>query len=80
MKKLTRDLVVPMISASVSWLILGITALRLSGFPEIREKQQHASQTFLAGVEEVIHQIGLEANIARQEVHQEHLGKIRFVT
>ena len=34
MKKLTRERVVPMIAASVSWLILGTTGFGCPGFPK----------------------------------------------
>jgi hypothetical protein len=34
MKKLTRERVVPIMSASVSWLILGMTASGLPSFPK----------------------------------------------
>ena len=39
MKKLTRDRVVPIISASVSWLIFAITGSGVPSLAEIRQQQ-----------------------------------------
>jgi hypothetical protein len=38
MKKLTRERVVPIISASISWLILGITAFGFAFLAKVGEQ------------------------------------------
>jgi hypothetical protein len=48
MKKLTRDRVVPIISARVSWLIFRYDRLRRSFLAEIRQQQKNPRQAFLA--------------------------------
>ena len=68
MKKLTRERVVPIISASVSCEILGISVSCASaGLAKLRHQQQDARQPLLAGVEELIDQVGLGAHAARQQ-------------
>ena len=75
MKKLTRDRVVPIISARVSCDIFGITS-RLAGLAELRHQEQNPRQPLLAGVEELIDQIGLGAHAARQQKLEEQVGEL----
>ena len=65
MKKLTRERVVPTISASVSCEILGISESHLSRLAILGHEQQNPRQPLLAGVEELIDQIGLPALMLR---------------
>ena len=79
MKWLTRERVVPIISASVSWLIFAMTGSGLSFLAEIREQQENARQALLAGVEELIDQVRFDPRIPRQKMGDEQLGERGFV-
>jgi hypothetical protein len=68
MKKLTRDRVVPIISASISWLTLAMTGSGLPYLAKIREDKKHPSQTLFARIEQLIDQIGLNSDVACQKV------------
>src|SRR5439155_24925558 len=46
MKKLTRDRVVPIISARVSWLTLGITASGFPSFPKLAKSKRSRARRF----------------------------------
>jgi hypothetical protein len=70
MKKLTLERVVPTISASVSWLIFGITSSGLPSFPEVGHQEQHPCQALLAGAEELVHQIFFNANVSEEQMAQ----------
>jgi len=60
MQKRTRDRVVPIISASVSWLIF---AMMGSGFLPCQSCQQQSSrQTFLARIEQLIDKVCFDAD------------------
>ena len=48
MKKLTRDRVVPIISASVTWLIFADHRLGHAFLAEIRQQQKQAGKALLA--------------------------------
>jgi hypothetical protein len=54
-KKLTRERVVPTISANVSWLNLGIATSGLSFFAEVSKQQKNPGQSLFAGIEELVH-------------------------
>lgn len=73
------DRVVPIISASVSWLIGGYDRLRLSLRAEIRKDQEQAGETFFVRVEKLVDEIRFDANIARQQVRGEPLGELLIV-
>ena len=47
-KKLTRDLVVPIISATISWLIFGNHSLGFAFLAELGERQQNPRQPLFA--------------------------------
>ena len=53
--------------------------LRLAFLPEMGHEQQHPRQPLLAGIEELIHQVFLDANVARQKIGQEQLGEGGFI-
>ena len=55
MKKLTRDRVVPIISASVSWLIFH--RLRFVFLAKVRQQQEQAGKTFLTRIEQLIDEV-----------------------
>ena len=44
---------------------------RLAFLAEVGQQQQHAGQSFLTGIEELIHEILLNADVARKHVLQE---------
>jgi hypothetical protein len=46
MNKLTRDLVVPTISASVSWLIFAMTVTDLPSFPKLASRRRTLARRF----------------------------------
>ncbi len=71
MKKLTRDLVVPIISARVSWVICGIRLSRFAGHAELRHQQKDPGQALFAGVKKLVHQVGLGAHAAGQQKLEE---------
>ena len=73
MKKLTRDRVVPTISASVSWEIGRDGPHRSVVLAVPREQQQLSRQPFLAGAEELVDEVFLDADGARQQVRDEHV-------
>ncbi len=75
MKKFTRERVVPIISARVSWEILGTTRCGLSGFTVAGQKKQRARQAFFAGIEELVDQIFFDADIAPEHVGNEAVGE-----
>ena len=79
MKKLTRDRVVPIISASVSWLTFGDDRLGPAFLAEIGQEKKRPRQTLLARIEELIDQILFDPDRARQEMGKEHLGENRLV-
>ena len=79
MKKLTRDRVVPTISASVSWLIFGITTSGWPGFPEVGQEEKHARKPLLAGIEQVVDKVSLELDVAGKQVADEHLREGRLL-
>ena len=61
MKKFTRDRVVPTISASTSWEILGST----------REQEQRAGQPLFTRVEQLIDEVLFEASIPGEHMRDE---------
>ena len=71
MKKFTRERVVPTISDSVSCEIFGDHLLRLVLLAVARQQQQRPRQPLLARVEELIDQVLLDADVARQHVRDE---------
>jgi len=68
MKKLTRERVVPMISASVSWLICGITSSAVPSLPKLASRSSTRAKSFLAGVEELVYQIFFNANVSEEHM------------
>ena len=71
MKKFTRDRVVPIISASVSWEIGGTCPHRFVVLAVPRQQQQRPGQSFLAGVEQLVDQVLLDPDVPRQHVRDE---------
>ena len=70
MKKFTRDRVVPTISASVSWEIAGTARAGLSCLPYRASSNSCSRQPFLAGVEELVDEVFLDPDVARQHVQR----------
>jgi hypothetical protein len=61
-KKLTRNRVVPTISAMVSWLIFGITV----GPPllaKLSKQQQSPSESLFAGIEKLVNQVRFVSDV-----------------
>ena len=67
MKKLTRERVVPIISARVSCGSWECIVLRFARLAKFRHQQENSRQPFFARVEELIDQIGLDAHAAVQQ-------------
>ena len=78
MKKLTRGRVVPIISASVSWLTRVAIGSDRPSLPKLARRRKGARQALFARIEQLIHQILLHPAVAHQEVGREHLGKQRL--
>src|SRR5580704_2993139 len=49
--------------------------LRFALFPEVGQQKQHPRQSLFAGIEELVDQIFLDPNVARQQMVEEHFGK-----
>ena len=77
MKKLTRERVVPTISASVSCDIFGIRQ-RLVRLAVARQQEQDAREPLFARVEQLIDEVLLDADVPRQHVREEPLGQRRL--
>ncbi len=76
MKKLTRERVVPTIAARVSWLTLGMTLCGSRFLAKMREEQEDPGEPLLARVEELVHQVFLDANVAGEQVGDEELREL----
>ena len=78
MKKLTRDRVVPIISASVSWLsVIGIGGAPPSS-PKFASTQQQARQPSFAGIEQLVDQVVFDPAVSGQQIGDEERGKPRL--
>ena len=66
-----RERVVPTISASVSWLIFGTTALRPAFLAEVGQQQEDPGEPLLAGVEELVHEVFFDPDVPRQQIRRE---------
>jgi hypothetical protein len=77
MKWLTRGRVVPMISASVSWLIGMVIGCGPPLLPlaEIRQHQERSRQALFARIEQLIDQVRLDVAVAGQQMSREQLAK-----
>ena len=64
MKKLTRGRVVPTISARISWDTLGSARRGPSGLAVLCEKQECPGQALLGGIEKLVDQVLLHANVS----------------
>src|SRR5580700_8897678 len=72
MKKLTRDRVVPTISAKVSWLSLGTDISETPSVPNCAINRRTRANRFFTGIEQLIHQIILIADIPLQQILDKH--------
>ena len=79
MKKFTRDRVVPTISASISCDSFRQDLLWFALLPVARQQQQRARQPFLARIEQMVDEIFLDPDVARQHVRDEAVGEGRLV-
>ncbi len=75
MKKLTRDRVVPTISARVSCVIWGRILLGFTGFSELRQQEKDSRQPLFTGVEELVDQVSLSPHTAGEEKLEEQIGE-----
>src|SRR5271170_690455 len=78
MNKLTRDRVVPMISASISCDTLWSAFFRLSGRAVARKQQQSAREALLGRVEKLIDEICFDSDVSRQHMSDEAVGELVF--
>src|SRR6202521_5689030 len=75
MKKLTLERVVPIISASVSWLILGITGSGFPSFPKWASSRSTRASLFSLELKSWSIRFLLNPHIPGEQIDQEHLGK-----
>ena len=75
MKKLTRDRVVPIISARDSCVICGIIVSGSPGSPNSAINNRIRGKPFFAGVEKLIDEIGLSSHTTGEQKLQEQIGK-----
>jgi hypothetical protein len=75
MKKLTRDRVVPIISARVSCVMGGTKVFRFSRLTKFGQQQENPRQALFAGVEKLIDKIGLGSHAPGQQEFQVHFGE-----
>ena len=68
MKWLTRDRVVPIISASVSWLTFAMIGSGPPSLPKLASQQKRPCQTLLARVEQLIDKVLFDADGPRQKM------------
>ena len=79
MKKLTRDRVVPLISASVSWLILAMTGSGLLFLAEVGQKQEQPGKPFFTRIEQLIDEVRFSPDRPAQKMADKHLGEGRLL-
>ena len=79
MKKLTRDRIVPVITAECFLADIRSDRLRAALLAEIRQQEQQARQPFFTGVEELVDQILFNPAVAGQQIGHEQLGKLRLI-
>src|SRR5579864_5794191 len=53
--------------------------LEPSFLPEVSKEQENPCQPLLAGIEQLVDEIGLELHIAREQERREHLRQFRFL-
>src|SRR6266436_7245681 len=53
--------------------------LGLAVFSKVAQEEQDPRESFLTGVEELVHQVLLNANVAGEDVGEEELGEFRLV-
>src|SRR5438094_10890 len=53
--------------------------LRLAFLSEISEQEKYPREPLLTRVEEVVHQVLLNSNVAREQIVKEYLGKRRLI-
>ena len=63
-KKLTRDRVVPIISANVSCVIFGINVSGSPGLPNLSHQEENSRQTLFTGIEKLIDKVELGSHTA----------------
>ncbi len=49
--------------------------LRLSFLAEIRQQEKNAGNALFAGIEQLVHKVRFDPDVAGQQVRREHLGK-----
>ena len=53
--------------------------LGLAVFSEVGQQEQNSRESFLAGVEKLVDEVLLDADVAREDVGQEEFGEFRLV-
>jgi hypothetical protein len=71
-KQFIRERVVPTISASVSWLILGIAVPGAPSLPN-RASSKMPGPALFTGIKKLVDQVCLHANIAGQQIGHENV-------
>jgi hypothetical protein len=78
MNTLTRERVVPIISASVSWLIFPMTGSVLPSLPKFAISRS-PRQPLFTWVEELVDQVLLDPRVPSQEEGHKHLREFRLL-
>ena len=76
MKLLTRDRVVPIISARVAWLTFVITRSGFPSLPKFAISNSVLAKRFSLELEKLIYQIFFDASIPSQQVGNEPFGNL----
>jgi hypothetical protein len=79
MKWLTRDRVVPIISARVAWLMFGLIGCGPPSLPKFASNRKQPRKLLLARIEELINQVLFDPAVPGQEMGHEQLGKFRLI-
>ena len=79
MKKLTRERVVPIISARCLLADLRDHRFRFPFLAEIGQQQQKPRQALFARIEQLVDEIFFDANVAGQQMRDKERGKDRLV-
>ena len=80
MKKLTRDRVVPIMSARASWLILGITVSGLPSLPKRASNSNIRASLFSLELKSWSTKSSSYRMFRAQQIRHEHVGKRVFPT
>jgi hypothetical protein len=79
MKKLTRARVVPIISASVSWLIFPTIGSVSVSFPKFARSKEKSREAPFAGIEQLVDEVLFDSTVTSQQICHEQLRKVSLI-